>query len=133
MKVKVVPLDGLFTLSDSNVILPSVSVTPESLSEVAPLQEPYTVAPSTGWPSLSKMVTVASTFANIFSVHLANIHTNFHVEFYAYTTDASNCSMQFSRIFSSSNRIFSFQTATCNNDNDNDNKKYKDKYKDKDK
>ncbi|MBA7658355.1 hypothetical protein ES703_66305 [subsurface metagenome] len=61
VKVKVVPLEGFFTLSDSKLTSPLASVIPESLSVVVSLQWPDTVAPSTGLGSIlsSTIVTVA--------------------------------------------------------------------------
>ena len=48
-----------FNSSESNDTIPLISVIPESMSFVAPLQLPDTVAPMTGFPEASTMVAVA--------------------------------------------------------------------------
>ena len=59
VKVKAVPLPGTQTLSELNVTVPWELVVPESLSVVAPLQWPYTVAPDTVLPWSSATLTWA--------------------------------------------------------------------------
>jgi hypothetical protein len=62
VNVKVVPLKAFFTLLDFSDTSPLALVKPESLSPVAPLQRPDTVAPSTGAPSPSTIFTSAMAF-----------------------------------------------------------------------
>ena len=59
VKVKVVPDEGLLTLLDIRDTTPLVLVTPESKSEVAPLQLPDTITPCTGNPPESTIIMVA--------------------------------------------------------------------------